>query len=281
MEAHLFHLMALIVFNIMFFFFGTILNALVIVVFWQTTSLRKKHCYFMIMVLSCCDFLTVLVNHPVVVIITMLFFSKKFKIASRYVNIMTASTTIFQGASLLAVLVMNVDRYLSIFHPLYHKTNITKRRLFWLFAVAQFIYTTSNIFYTDELVYSLEVHSIIFMVLYTPPMLYTNYKLIRVSRKYRRSNAVKRGERRAFSLKQVSICLMAFACQLFFSIPLFIFIVCKIFVPETNTLYIRLWLKTIVTMNSTFNCLIFFWKNSILRTEAIKIIKEKMKLKCL
>jgi hypothetical protein len=27
-------------------------------------------------------------------------------------------------------------------------------------------------------------------------------------------------------------------------------------------------------MNSTFNCLIFFWKNNILRTEGMKVIKN-------
>jgi hypothetical protein len=27
-------------------------------------------------------------------------------------------------------------------------------------------------------------------------------------------------------------------------------------------------------MNSTFNCLIFFWKNKILRTEGMKLIKS-------
>jgi hypothetical protein len=33
-----------------------------------------------------------------------------------------------------------------------------------------------------------------------------------------------------------------------------------------------LWTKTIISMNSTYNCLIFFWKNKILRMEAIRII---------
>jgi hypothetical protein len=35
----------------------------------------------------------------------------------------------------------------------------------------------------------------------------------------------------------------------------------------------KLWSGTLVAMNSTFNCLIFFWRNSILRREGIKVVK--------
>ena len=37
---------------------------------------------------------------------------------------------------------------------------------------------------------------------------------------------------------------------------------------------VGLWARTIASMNSTFNCLIFYWKNKILLTEGIKIIKS-------
>jgi hypothetical protein len=35
-----------------------------------------------------------------------------------------------------------------------------------------------------------------------------------------------------------------------------------------------LWARTISTMNSTFNCLIFYWKNKILRIEGMKLVKR-------
>jgi hypothetical protein len=34
-----------------------------------------------------------------------------------------------------------------------------------------------------------------------------------------------------------------------------------------------LWSGTLVAMNSTFNCLIFFWRNSILLREGMKVVK--------
>jgi hypothetical protein len=33
------------------------------------------------------------------------------------------------------------------------------------------------------------------------------------------------------------------------------------------------WSSSVWAMNSTFNSLIFFWKNKVLRTEGVKILK--------
>jgi hypothetical protein len=33
-----------------------------------------------------------------------------------------------------------------------------------------------------------------------------------------------------------------------------------------------LWSNTFISLNSTFNCVIFFWKNSIIRREGMKIV---------
>ena len=34
----------------------------------------------------------------------------------------------------------------------------------------------------------------------------------------------------------------------------------------------QLWSSTFASMNSTFNCLIFFWRNSILRREGLSVV---------
>jgi hypothetical protein len=33
-----------------------------------------------------------------------------------------------------------------------------------------------------------------------------------------------------------------------------------------------LWSNTFISLNSTFNCVIFFWRNSILRREGMKTV---------
>jgi hypothetical protein len=43
---------------------------------------------------------------------------------------------------------------------------------------------------------------------------------------------------------------------------------------DRQVVLFNLWALTFVSTNSTFNCLIFFWKNSILRREGVKIVKH-------
>ncbi|XP_046839590.1 probable G-protein coupled receptor 21 [Xenia sp. Carnegie-2017] len=274
MDMSVFNLWILVAINIVFFFVGTVLNVLVIIVFWRSTYLRKKLCYFMIMVLSCCDLITVLLNNPVLVVIAALFIKNKDNIFSQWERIILEIVSITISSSFLALLVMNIDRYLSVSKPLYHKTNVTKRKLLLLFIALQSINVIIAVLHTEELAYPREINAFIFMVLYLPPMLFINYKLLRLSRKYRKSNVKNREKKATSTLKQISISLMAFAGIIVFSIPVLVFIVYNMFVTEIKWKnVVELWLRTILTMNSTFNCLIFFWKNTILRTEAFKIVK--------
>jgi hypothetical protein len=70
---------------------------------------------------------------------------------------------------------------------------------------------------------------------------------------------------------------LAVACFFVCSIPEVIFSVSRL---ASNTssgdrqvMLFNLWSRTLVAMNSTFNCLIFFWRNSILRREGVQVVK--------
>jgi hypothetical protein len=64
------------------------------------------------------------------------------------------------------------------------------------------------------------------------------------------------------------------------SIPMGVYTGLRINSPElwTHTLdnanVAGIWAKTIALMNCTFNCLIFYWKNKVLRTEGLKVLKS-------
>ena len=63
------------------------------------------------------------------------------------------------------------------------------------------------------------------------------------------------------------------------SVPAFVYTALSIGSKDKDTTFndadfVGLWARTIASMNSTFNCLIFYWKNKILRTEGMKIIKS-------
>ena len=112
--------------NLFFFFSGICLNSLVILSFWRSVQLRKKLSYFMIMVLSCCDLLMVLTNTPLMALITMLWFTGKLDVNTRWAYIPISSTNTFLAFSLFALLVMSFERYLATSYPIFHRTWVTK-----------------------------------------------------------------------------------------------------------------------------------------------------------
>jgi hypothetical protein len=76
-----------------------------------------------------------------------------------------------------------------------------------------------------------------------------------------------------------SSCLLAVACFVVLNIPVFVYIGLNITSTAKewtldNALLAALWASTTTSMNSTFNCSIFYWKNKILRTEGMKVIKS-------
>ena len=265
--------------NVFFFFSGICLNSLVILSFWRSVQLRKKLCYFMIMVLSCCDLLTVLTNNPLMTLISMLLLTGKLDGNARWAYIPLRSTGIFLEFSYFALLVMNFDRYLATSYPIFHRTSVTKGRLLTLLAILIIIQITLNVISVNDFVISVQVHTLILCILIIPAMLFINYKLLQVVRKSRKNKRISPEIKKTFSLKNLSSCLLVVACGVVISIPVFVYIGLRINSPETaytlnNANLTLIWARTIALMNCTFNCLIFYWKNKVLRTEGLKVLKS-------
>ena len=104
-------------------------------------------------------------------------------------------------------------------------------------------------------------------------MIFINYRLFTISGKNRTSNrALSKTRRKSFSVKNIFNYLLAVVCFLVLSILAFIAIGLRLGKEKTPHI-LQLWAVTFVTMNSTFKCLIFYWKNKSLRQERIKRIK--------
>ena len=279
---YLINLIFTVALNVLFFFSGICLNSLVILSYWRSVQLHKKLCYFMIMVLSCCDLFAVLTNHPLVALIAMLSLTEKLDAYPSWVYISLHLANISLGFSLLALLVMNFDRYLAISYPIFHRTTVTKGRLLTLLATLSILDVTLALISVNDFVFSKAVFVLIFFIIVFPPMLFINYKLFMIAKKSRRNNRISPEMKKTFSLKNISSCLLAVACFLALSIPVFVYIGLRTSLKDPATFdnanIAALWAKTITSMNSTFNCLIqhliFYWKNKLLRTEGMKVIKS-------
>ena len=279
---HFINLIFIFALNVSFFFSGVCLNSLVIFTLWRSTQLRKKLCYFTIMVLSCCDLLVVVTIHPLTALTAMLCLTAKLDGYTGWAVISTRFSIVFVGFSSLALLVMNFDRYLATYYPIFHRTSVTKGRLLTLLAILISVDLTLALMSVNNFVISFQVHVLIFIILVFPPVVFINYKLFTIARKSRRNNGIPPEMKKTFSLKNISSCLLAVACLVVLSIPVFVYIALSMTSKhETTTMSMcdnvevaGLWAATIGAMNSTFNCLIFFWKNNILRTEGMKVIKN-------
>ncbi len=280
----------LCVVNVIFICAGMFLNILVIVSFWKSSVyLRNKLCNFMIMVLSCFDFLVVITNHPVLMLRLILVSTEKYDLLAK-VQIYERFTDLFIGFSIMALLVMNIERYLGVYYPFFHRTSLTKRRLLTLLAIFFIVPITLIIISVNDMVISFPVALIVFFVLVFPPFAFFNYKLFKISRKVRRDIANRRNNSTSpdvsslhVKLKNISTCLLTVGCLLLMYIPAFIYIAFNFAEKSTskNARVAKCWTSTVPNANSTFNCLIFFWKNDVLRKEGMKILKSvKTRLFC-
>ena len=215
---------------------------------------------------------------PLTALIAMLWLAGELDENATWPHLVTRLKAIFQACSLLALLVMNFDRYLATSYPLFHRTSVTKKKLLTLFAVLMIIEVSSALLSLNDYVISFQVHLIIFFAIVSPPMLFLNYKLLAVVRKSRKNREISPEIKKSFSIKNISSCLLAVACYVTLSIPVFVY-VGLMMTDATSTLdsdadLLGKWALTIISMNSTFNCLIFYWKNTTLRTEGLRVMKS-------
>jgi hypothetical protein len=280
MESYYFiNLIFIFAVNVFFFFSGICLNSLVILSFWRSVQLRKKLCYFMIIVLSCCDLLAVLTNSPLMALITMLWLTGKLDVNARWPYISLRSTGIFLIFSLFALFVMNFDRYLATSYPIFHRTSVTKGRLLTLLAILIIVDITLGVMSVNDFVISNQVYTLILCILVFPAMLFINYKLFLVVRKSRKNKRISPEIKKTFSFKNISSCLLVVASGVVLSTPASVYIGLTINSTESrhtldNGGLAGIWTQTIALLNCTFNCLIFYWKNKVLRTEGLKILKS-------
>lgn len=208
----------LCVVNVFFTCSGIFLNLLVILCLWKTSQLQKKLCYFMLMVLSCFDIVAIITNHPMLVIYSIVWMTEEYEVLHKlyaYVDI----TDIFLGFSLLALLVMNLDRYLAMAYPLFHRTSVTRHRLLTLLVIFLLFEITLTGISVNNLVISDYVATMIFATIVSPPLFFINWKLFFIARKMGKKNAASpAGLRKSANLKKY-FKLFTCSCLLSMSLP--------------------------------------------------------------
>lgn len=268
--------------NISFTFIGTILNSLVVISFWKSSQLRRKLCYLMIMVLSCVDVFAIVTNHPRMALFSIVILTESYDLLPTII-LYGRLSSVFFAFSLITLFIMSLERYLSAAFPIFHRKSVTRNRLLTLLAILFASDATLLGISLSGRTFSYEVKVIIFFGILSPLFLLVNIKLFNIARRMRKNHMISPKVTMIVKLKNISSCLMAVACLLLILIPSGVYIIFSLGeeLPPAKLVLSQTWAGTILSMNSTLNCLIFFWKNKILRTEGMKVLKSLKYIRCI
>ena len=170
---------------------------------------------------------------------------------------------------------MSFERYLGAYYPIFRRTSVTRRGLLTLLAILLMFTTVMSSISRGSLVISGILNNIILTALYLPPFIFVNFKLLNIiARKVHLERAVSPEKGKRKNLKNISAALLVVGCLILLCIPGSLNIAFNLAGKSLNTVRLSyIWAFTSHTMNCTLNSLIFFWRNKVLRTEGIKIVK--------
>ena len=138
-----------IVFLCLLIFPSVLLNATAAITIWKRPPLKKKLSCFVIFLNSLVDLGVGCIGLPIVVH----FLLVSFIDTGICFAIVMASTIacLTSGLSLVTLFVLTMERYLGIVHPFYHRTNLTKKRVFTCVLIG--VLTVLSIFGASFLTY--------------------------------------------------------------------------------------------------------------------------------
>ena len=229
----------------------------------------------MIMVLSCFDLVAVATNSLGILVFLISWLKEDYDLLTTcwlYLD----SVVVFSAFSLFALLVMSIERYLGAYYPIFHRASVTRHRLLTLLAILLSFQTPLKVISIHNMIIPRTVHPVFIMIAVFLALVFLNFKLFKISREVRRRILTSPEKRARVNLKSISTCLLVVACLVVLSIPACVNIIFNMNTENQEASNVRLsfiWIATFFTMNCTFNSLIFFWKNKVLRTEGIKILK--------
>ena len=270
-EYRLINLICLCVVNGFFTLAGIFLNSVVIISLCKSAQLRKKIAYFMILVLSCFNLGVVMVGHPTIMLVAIGLSSPRYKTALQLSKQFIIPHIVLQGFTFCALLTMNIDRYLAVVHPFFHKTSVTKSRLLKLMLSLQLLLLVIPISCSIPHLWKLcnMIPAVIVAILVTM-MLFINGRMLVIALQKRTPSGVQRSAP-SVEAKRSHTCLVVMACFFVCVSPLIAYNALK-FCGITFHGMFRFWAATVATMNSSLNCVIFAWRNRILYTEVKKTL---------
>ena len=283
-KGEILNVVFLCIINVLFMVAGIFLNSVVLISLWKSRQLRKQLCYFMILVLSCFDLAVVTMTHPF--LITSTIYHALDEVSEMHEKMRGMISFVLYGFSMTALLTLNGERFLALTCPYFHQRSVTKTKFVCFQAVMTIlIVSVSPLRYFNSQIVAVNIMIAIYMSLLLFLFVYANCKMFTIAKSKRSDERVapslatsvnNNGKTRVINLKSISTCSLAVGCFFVCSRPQIIYSALRFTsgAPSYDRQFwlFNIWSNTSLSINSTLNCLIFFWRNTILHREGIKII---------
>ena len=268
-KSHYTNLVIVCIVNIFLTVSTISLNTITILACWKSKELRKKKSYFLIALLSLNDMAIGFLGNPSVVAIMVKTLLLNYECTTFI--IFELITTALVAMSFTTLFELNLERYLCITYPFFHRNEVTKPRLFgialvlWSFAILQtFLRLFANTVarYVTTVTIALFIASLVFMYI----------SIFRNCRKTVHICPTKnKATKNMHDFKLLKSCAIVVLCSTICFIP---FSVTRFLKPETNiAVYAAaFWSNTLALAGSSINSIVFFWRNVALRYQAKAIL---------
>ena len=260
------------------------LNSVTILAYVKSAFLKSKKAYFLIMLLSVNDLLVGLFangSFVVLLITTIIGYSK----CETYI-LFYYKCNFLAAMSIITLFGLNIERYLSIVHPFYHRTKVTKSKLlkmvvgFWVLGITlplsssifgEIMKMLSSILFQLIAFSTLYIYAAIFMTARKKPRLTETRETEEHITEARIQEERTNKKEQLQNIKMAKFCAIVVGLVFTFNIPMAV----TRFLSDSNFVtLLSLWSGTIVLSSSSINSLVFFWKNLVLRKEAKQLFKN-------
>ena len=256
------------------------LNSITIIIYRKSTRLKEKTAHFMIMILSSNDLAVGLTSN--IMFLSRLW--KEYSSGSTQCHMYAFEFSlqiVSSGCSLMTLMVMSLERYAAICHPLRHRTKVTKRLLIKSLILLWIIVICST---TMSWLFFIVFFSIILPVVFLSIVLIF-FIYARIFCAYRHSstrvqqNGHSSQESRELpkNRKLAGSCLIAVLSLTFGYLPLVLVKLIDEYVVDISAdpdFILTNWGIALLLLNSSVNSIVFFWRNKVLRDEAFAIIRN-------
>ena len=262
-----------------------ILNSLTFATFWSSPKMRKSISLFLVMILSGHDAVGGLASNSV---FTVRLASEVFGTVDCGIVFAQAVSMVMTVTSLVVVTAINIERYVGVIHPMYHRCQLKKRTLFkfiMLFWIATGIALALSFIYDYIILVRFTTVMCSVIILFTL-FAYTRIGIEVIVSERKRQNLspssgndqCQRRKKHANFLKEIKLaksCFMIVICYVLCSTPVIVFIgILRDSLPDSYMVIAIAWCVNLLLLSSSLNSVIFFWRSKELRKEAKCLLKK-------